>query len=185
MIFQQFISEDLQKSASNSSWQLAVLGPIIMSSHSPGDRSKRARDLFLTDSNNCVQAIIRAFADLDEETEEAVMPLGWALGGGLVSEGHVCGTMLGAVMVLGAKLRHEYNLPSDEAQALVKEFMQEFQARNGSTQCRDIVGPLEPERFEQICRPMVYDTSLLIEEFLARYTEGLRPEGPAHEGGDE
>ena len=58
-----------------------------MSSHSRGDRSKRARDLFLTDSNNCIQAIIRAFADLDEDAEEAIMPLGWALGGGLVSEG--------------------------------------------------------------------------------------------------
>jgi C_GCAxxG_C_C family probable redox protein len=143
-----------------------------MSDHSKGDRAKRARDLFLTDSNNCVQAIIRAFADLEKDAEEAVIPLGWALGGGLVSEGHVCGTMLGAVMVLGAKLHHEYNLPSNEAQALIREFMQEFQARNGSTRCRDIVGELEPERFEQICRPMVYDTSLLIEEFLARYGEG-------------
>ena len=142
-----------------------------MSTPARGDRSKRARDLFLTDSNNCVQAIIRAFADLDEEVEEAIMPLGWALGGGLVSEGHVCGTMLGAVMVLGAKLRYEYNLSSADAQALVREFMQEFQARNGSTQCRDIVGELDPERFEQICRPMVYDTSLLIEEYLARYGE--------------
>ncbi len=142
-----------------------------MTNHSKGERSKRAKELFLTDSNNCVHAIIRAFADLDEDAEEAVMPLAWALGGGLASEGHVCGTMLGAVMVLGAKLHYEYNLSSAEAQALVKEFMQEFQARNGSTQCRDIVGELEPERFERICRPMVYDTSLLIEEYLDRVGE--------------
>ena len=155
-----------------------------MSTHSQGDRAKRARDLFLTDSNNCVQAIIRAFADLEKNAEEAVIPLGWALGGGLVSEGHVCGTMLGAVMVLGAKLHHEYDLPSDEAQALIKEFMQEFQARNGSTQCRDIVGELEPERFEQICRPMVYDTSLLIEEFLVQHGEGHARYGEDR-GGDE
>jgi C_GCAxxG_C_C family probable redox protein len=155
-----------------------------MTYQSQGDRAKRARDLFLTDSNNCVQAIIRAFADLEKDAEEAVIPLGWALGGGLVSEGHVCGTMLGAVMVLGAKLRHEYDLPSDEAQALIREFMQEFQARNGSTQCHDIVGELEPERFEQICRPMVYDTSLLIEEFLARHGEGRARHGEGH-GGDE
>ena len=49
--------------------------------------------------------------------------------------------------------------------------MQEFQARNGSTQCRDIVGKLEPEGFEGVCRPMVYDTSLLIEEYLAMFDE--------------
>jgi C_GCAxxG_C_C family probable redox protein len=139
--------------------------------HPKGERSNRARELFLTDSNNCVHAIIRAFADLEEDAEQAISPLFWALGGGLVSEGHVCGTMLGAVMVLGAKLHHEYNLSTAEAQALVKEFIQEFQARNGSTQCRDIVGELRPERFEQICRPMVYDTSLLIEEYLARVGE--------------
>ena len=138
-----------------------------MAEHSKGDRARRARDLFLTESNNCAQSIIRVFANLDEEAESAIIPLGWALGGGLVSEGHVCGTMLGAVMVLGAKLRHEHNLSSADAQALIKEFIQEFQARNGSTQCRDIVGELEPERFEQICRPMVYDTSLMIEEYLA------------------
>jgi len=139
--------------------------------HSKGYRARRARDLFLTESNNCAQSIMRAFADLDEDAEAAVIPLGWALGGGLVAQGHVCGTLLGAVMVLGAKLRHEYQLPSADAEALVKEFIQEFQARNGSTQCREIVGKLEPERFEQICRPMVYDTSLLIEDFLAMVEE--------------
>ncbi len=142
-----------------------------MTERSKGDRAKQARDLFLTESNNCAQSIMRAFADLDEDAEAAVIPLGWALGGGLVAQGHVCGTLLGAVMVLGAKLRYEYNLSSADAEALVKEFMQEFQARNGSTQCRDIVGKLEPERFERVCRPMVYDTSLLIEEYLAMFDE--------------
>lgn len=114
---------------------------------------------------------MRAFADLDEDAEAALIPLGWALGGGLVAQGHVCGTLLGAVMVLGAKLRYEYKLPSADAEALVKKFIQEFQARNGSTECRDIVGKLEPERFERICRPMVHDTSLLIEEYLAMFDE--------------
>lgn len=140
-----------------------------MTERSKGDRAKQARDLFLTESNNCAQSIMRAFADLDEDAEAAVIPLGWALGGGLVAQGHVCGTLLGAVMVLGAKLRYEYNLSSADAEALVKEFMQEFEARNGSTQCRDIVGTLEPERFERVCRPMVYETSLLIEEYLAMF----------------
>jgi len=139
--------------------------------HAKSDRARRARDLFLTESNNCAQSIIRAFADLDESAEAAVIPLGWALGGGLVAQGHVCGTLLGAVMVLGAKLRYEYNLPSADVEALVKEFIEEFQARYGSTQCRDIVGELEPEGFEQICRPMVYNTCLLIEELLAMFGE--------------
>ena len=73
-----------------------------MTERPKGDRARRAGDLFLSESNNCAQSIIRVFADLDEDAESAVIPLGWALGGGLVSEGHVCGTILGAVMVSGA-----------------------------------------------------------------------------------
>jgi C_GCAxxG_C_C family probable redox protein len=144
-----------------------------MTDHSQDERARRARDLFLSEpDNNCAQAIIRVYADLDEDAEAAVTPLGWALGGGLASEGHVCGTLLGAVMVLGAKLRYEFNLSSPDASTLVREFIQEFQAKNGSLLCRDIVGELEPERFEGICRPMVYDTCLLMEEFLAMFDEG-------------
>jgi C_GCAxxG_C_C family probable redox protein len=144
----------------------------IVTDHSKDERARRARDLFLSDpDNNCAQSIIRVYADLDEAAEAAVTPLGWALGGGLASEGHICGTLLGAVMVLGAKLRYEFNLPSSDASVLVREFIQEFQAKNGSLLCRDIVGELEPERFESICRPMVYDTCLLMEEFLALFDE--------------
>lgn len=135
-------------------------------------RAGEARDLFLSSSNNCAQSIIRAFMDLDEQAEGTVIPLAWALGGGLVGQGHVCGTMLGAVMVLGAKLRHERKLSSGEASAIIQQFIQEFQARNGSLQCRDLVGELKPENFERVCRPMVYDTSHMIEEFLARLDEG-------------
>ncbi len=135
------------------------------------DRARQARDLFLTDSNNCAQSIIRVFANLNKEAEAAVIPLGWALGGGLVSQGYICGTILGAVMALGAKLRYERGLSSAATEAIIQEFIQEFQARNGSLQCRDIVGELEPEAFERVCRPMVYDTSLMIEESLARSDE--------------
>ena len=135
------------------------------------ERASEARDLFLTNSNNCAQSIIRAYMDLDDTTAETVIPLAWALGGGLVGQGHVCGTMLGAVMVLGAKLRHERGLSSAEAGAIIQQFIQEFQSRNGSLQCRDIVGELKSENFEQVCRPMVYDTSQMIDEFLAKLDE--------------
>jgi C_GCAxxG_C_C family probable redox protein len=135
------------------------------------ERAERARDLFLFDSNNCAQSIFRSFADLDEHAEAAVMPLAWALGGGLASQGHVCGTLLGAVMVLGAKLRQEYKLPETESQAVVGEFIQEFEVRNESSLCREIVGDLTAEGFEEICRPMLYDASLMLEELLARIAE--------------
>lgn len=133
--------------------------------------------MFLTNSNNCAQSIIRAFMELDERTEETIIPLAWALGGGLVGQGRVCGTMLGAVMVLGAKLRHERGLASAEAGAIIQRFIEEFQTRNGSLQCRDIVGELKPENFEQVCRPMVYDTSQMIEEFLAKLDEEQAQDG--------
>jgi C_GCAxxG_C_C family probable redox protein len=136
------------------------------------ERAKQARDLFLTDANNCTQAIFRAYADLDEQAEAAVMPLAWALGGGLAGQGHVCGTLLGAVMVLGAKLYHEYNLPADEAQAAVADFIQEFEIKNESLLCSEIVGDLNEEGFERVCRPMIYDVSQMLDEFLTRFAKG-------------
>jgi hypothetical protein len=60
-----------------------------------------------------------------------------------------------------------HDLSSPDAQALIDV----LQARNGSIQCREIVGEWEPERFEGICRPVVYDTSLMIEEHLAALDE--------------
>ncbi len=145
--------------------------------HPEGERAGRARDFFLTDSNNCAQSIIRAFMDLDEDTEAAIIPLSWGLGGGLAGQGHICGTIVGAVMVLGAKLRHERNLPFAEASEVIQKLIEEFQAKNGSMQCREIVGEMEMENFVQICRPMVYDTSLMIEEFLAKLDQESQQDG--------
>jgi C_GCAxxG_C_C family probable redox protein len=131
------------------------------------DRADRARSEFLKDSTNCTQIFLKVFGDLNEETHRAVLPLGWALGGGLAGQGQVCGALLGALMILGAELRFKRRMPTDEVLPILGRFVDEFRARHRGLNCPDIAGPvLTDEALEGNCRPMIYEVALNIERTL-------------------
>jgi C_GCAxxG_C_C family probable redox protein len=129
-----------------------------------------ARDEFFKSSVNCAQTFFQAFGELNEEAIRSVLPLGWALGGGLAGKRQVCGALLGSLMVLGAELRFKRGLTSAQVTEVLQKFVEDFSERNQGLNCRDIAGPeLSSEAVEKKCRPAVYATALEVERILQKY----------------
>ena len=74
------------------------------------DHAKRARDLFL-EGYNCAQAVACAFCDLTGLDQETTARLSSSFGGGMGRMREVCGTVSGALLVLG--LLCGYSDPGD------------------------------------------------------------------------
>ena len=102
---------------------------------------EKASDHF-SSGKNCAQSVLLAFADELGLDEAQVFRLASGFGGGLARNGHVCGAVSGAIMVLGLKYTGESPVP-DEANAetfsRVNRFIEEFKAEKGSINCRDLL----------------------------------------------
>jgi C_GCAxxG_C_C family probable redox protein len=92
---------------------------------------------------NCAQAVLSTYGPLFGIDREMGLRLGQALGAGMARKGQTCGAVTGALLVLG--LRHGMTRPDDKAArektyALAREFMEKFEAGNGSVNCRELLG---------------------------------------------
>ena len=105
------------------------------------DHAEKARELFL-EGYNCAQAVFCAFGDLTGlETEEAAR-LASSFGGGMGRMREVCGTVSGALLVLG--VLRGYADPKDgeakkEHYHLVQEFARRFKEINKTIICRELL----------------------------------------------
>jgi C_GCAxxG_C_C family probable redox protein len=136
---------------------------------------KRANDANDTEGFNCSQAVFSTYAQgIDQET---ALKIASGFGGGMGRMGETCGAVTGAMMVLG--LRFGADQPDREAKervyARIREFADRFQARNGSTFCRDLLGCdiSTPDGYEQakilfptVCPKYVRDACEILEEML-------------------
>jgi len=92
---------------------------------------------------SCSQAVLSAFAPglgLDRQTALRVAA---AFGGGMARMGQTCGAVSGALMVIGLKHGHvaaQDKAAKEKTYALVREFVDQFRARNGSLLCRELLG---------------------------------------------
>lgn len=92
---------------------------------------------------SCTQAVLGAFAnDLGMDRDTAIR-VAAGFGGGLGRQGHVCGAVTGAIMVLG--LSSGPANPGDQAAkeriyAQVRDFCSRFQQAHGSIQCNGLLG---------------------------------------------
>ncbi len=105
------------------------------------DHVKRARDLFL-EGYNCSQAVFCAFDDLTGFNLSESARLASSFGGGMGRLREVCGTVSGALLVLG--LLQGYDDPGDmEAKKnhyhLVQDFAARFKEKNGTIICRELL----------------------------------------------
>lgn len=100
---------------------------------------ERAEELYAGGAN-CCQAVVIAFCERYGLSENDAGRLARGFGGGL-RRGEVCGVASGAVMVLGLAAGPDgLDGPSRKACGeRVKEFMQWFEATNGSLLCRELV----------------------------------------------
>jgi len=129
---------------------------------------------------SCAQAVFSAYGpQLGLEREMALRVAG-AFGGGMGHLGRTCGAVTGAFMVIGlkhGKTRAEDNETRDKAYRLVREFADRFQARNGSTVCKELLGydisvPEEYElagekgMFAALCPKLVRDAAEIVEQMI-------------------
>ncbi len=111
---------------------------------------------------------------------EMALRVGGAFGAGMARTGEVCGSVTGALMVIG--LKHAKMRPDDDdsrelAYALTQEFMDSFRERNRSLLCRELLGVdvstpegmavvRQKNLFATICPRYVQDASEILEKII-------------------
>lgn len=134
-----------------------------------------------TSAFNCAQSVLAAFAHDHGMAEETCMKIACAFGGGMGRQQHVCGAVTGVLMALGL---HFGQGTADEVPkktntyAKAQEFMKEFNKRNGSLHCRELLNGLnmnnpvdmakinELDLFKISCRKYVRDAVEISEELM-------------------
>lgn len=127
----------------------------------------------------CSQAVFAAFAEQFGITEKQALQIGACFGGGMC-KGEVCGACTGALMVLGIKYG-QFDLLDTASRAkggaMATKFLDEFEKRNGSYVCRNILGcDLRTEEgknharsnnlFRTLCPEMVRTAAEILTEML-------------------
>jgi C_GCAxxG_C_C family probable redox protein len=109
------------------------------------DRGEKARQNFLS-GYNCAQSVVLAFDDVLREhglEPRTVARMASPFGGGMGRLREVCGTVSGALMVLGLVEGYDeakaYKAKK-ELYATVQRLAGEFREQNGSIVCRELLG---------------------------------------------
>jgi C_GCAxxG_C_C family probable redox protein len=143
---------------------------------------KKAADLF-AEGFSCSQSVLAAHAQQLDVPLETALRLSAAFGGGMGRHGEVCGAATGALMVIGLASGHiaaEDKEGKERTYGLANQFLQEFDSRNGSIYCPELLGcrldtpegqaqAREQALFSTICPRLVAGASELLAEMLSEY----------------
>lgn len=105
------------------------------------DHAEKAKALFLQ-GYNCAQAVLCAFDDLTGLDRETSARLASSFGGGMGRMREVCGTVSGALLVLGQICGYadpEDRKAKTDHYHLVQEFARRFKQINGTIICRELL----------------------------------------------
>lgn len=152
-------------------------------------RADKAKEYFLN-GYNCAQAVILAFSEVTELSEEDAMKLSLPFGGGMGRLRLTCGAVSGATMVIGAVLAKTGTDPENkkEVYAAVQEFARRFKEENGSIICGELLTGAHlksdtdstPEARsaeyykKRPCPELVYSAADILERFLEEKGEFVR-----------
>ena len=129
---------------------------------------------------SCSQSLLSTYGIQFGLTREMALKVAGAFGGGMGRMGETCGAVTGAFMVIGlkyGKTKTEDEQTKEKAYSLVKEFVDEFKARNKSIVCRELLGcdistpggvtlAKEKNLFATLCPKFVQDSAEIIEQIL-------------------
>jgi C_GCAxxG_C_C family probable redox protein len=128
----------------------------------------------------CSQAVFSTFAIEMGIERDVALKMAQGFCGGMGHMGETCGAVTGAFMVIGLKYGRT-SVDDDEAKrktnALVKEFVEKFKAKNGTIVCRELLGcdisveegyqaAKEKQLFSTLCPGFVRDAVNILEEIL-------------------
>jgi C_GCAxxG_C_C family probable redox protein len=128
---------------------------------------------------NCTQAVLSTFGPQFGLDREQSVKIGGAFGSGM-GMGETCGAVTGALMVIGLKhagSKGRSLFSRDETEAVAREFVVQFKARNGTTECRELLGcdlgtpegvktAKKEKHFKKQCPKFVQDAAEILEEIL-------------------
>ena len=152
---------------------------------SAAERKEYAISKFPSDYN-CAQSMLRAFAsDLGADENDAVK---YATGfGSGIATGQICGAVTGAVMAIGLYTSEisDRTERKNKTYGLVREFLKRFEEKNGSTECKTLLGytvtnpeivKCLPEDMQpkNACRPFVESAVLILSDILDEDKKGNR-----------
>jgi C_GCAxxG_C_C family probable redox protein len=139
----------------------------------PDDAEKRFRE-----GVNCAQAVLSTYGPALGLDEATALRLASGLGGGVGRTGGTCGAALGACMVISLRWGpSERGKSREEVTAKVGDFVDRFEARCGSVECRTLLGrsirtheehqkAREDGVFKTKCPHFVRQAAEILEEFL-------------------
>lgn len=128
----------------------------------------------------CSSAVFSAFSNelgLDPDTAKKIA---CGFGAGISKTGNMCGAVSGGIMVIGlkyGKTKAGDKAATEKTRALVRQFIGEFTAKNGSVNCTGLLGydlskPAEYEEarksglFMTKCPALVRDAADILEKIL-------------------
>jgi C_GCAxxG_C_C family probable redox protein len=127
----------------------------------------------------CSQSVFATCAPAYGMDREMALKLASPFCGGMGRLGKTCGAVTGAFLAIG--LAHGSSDPNsatrDKTYELVNKFAARFIERNGSTECRELIGcdigtpegyreAQEKNLFETVCEKLVRDAVEIVEELL-------------------
>jgi C_GCAxxG_C_C family probable redox protein len=92
---------------------------------------------------NCTQSILSVFAPDFGLDRDMARRISHGFGAGIARTDHLCGTISGAIMVIGLRyggIRPDDRAAKEQTYAVVAKFLQEFKMRYGSLACTDLLG---------------------------------------------
>ena len=133
-----------------------------------------------TEGYRCSEAILASYGGRVGLNHDLAMKIGCAFGGGLGSQGDVCGAITASIIILG--LKHGRTDKNDSERRIktdsqVQKFLKKFKAKNKHIRCNDLIGfdRSTPEGhdiaaaagvFKKLCPKFVKDAALILEELL-------------------
>lgn len=127
---------------------------------------------------SCAQAVLATYGPQFGLDRETALRVSGAFGGGMARMGQTCGAVTGALMVIGLQ-RGKTQVENDETKEvcynIAKEFVEQFEARNGSITCKELLGldisiaeekllAQEQGLFNTLCPRLVQDAAEIIEQ---------------------
>jgi C_GCAxxG_C_C family probable redox protein len=132
---------------------------------------------------NCAQSVAAAFSDMTKMSEKEILAVSGCFGGGMGgTHEEVCGTLSGAMMILGILFPHaEENDPEtkEKLYGIAGEFHNRFAAKFGGTVCKNLLEAKLPgaEKYAANCTGHSPNCSVLIATAVEMLEEILRENG--------
>jgi len=131
------------------------------------------------DGFNCTQALLSTYGPQFGLDRESAVRIARAFGSGM-GMGETCGVVTGALMVIGLKhagQKVKSLFTKDRTEAITREFVARFKARNGTTVCRELLGcdvslveglktAKKEKHFKKRCPKFVQDAAEILEEIF-------------------